>query len=146
MTAPNTRLASGPEAMITIFPPVPGMGCGGSSCSCGTSAAPATSAENQLAEFLNQLHGLQKQSGNRSDSQFQIEIMQYGSPPSIRSAIQRLNEVFAASGVEYFVTGDNLGGILAYYAPIIAINNRIISTSAFPDAGQLVEQLSVAVP
>ncbi len=140
MTAPNTRLASGPEAMITIFPPVPGTGCGGGSCSCGASVVPAASAADQLAEFSSQLRGLQEQ----GDNLFQIEIMQYGSTPAVRSAIQRLNEIFAASGVSYTVSGDNLGGILAYYAPIIAINNRIVSTSTFPDAGQLVEQMKVA--
>ena len=125
------------EATVTIFPPLPKSSCGGSSCSCKPSINSVSSKTNSLEEFTKQLHKIQEQNKNR----FRIEVAQYDTVPGIHSTIKRLNEIFESSGMKFMVTQENLVGILLSYAPIIAVNNQIMTTGTFSETGHLIEYL-----
>ncbi len=140
MTISNTSPSTGKQVRLTIFPPLPHSSCGGGSCSCQPSASPAARAVDAWETFSTQLRQAQESGEHR----FQIEVAEYTSIPAVRSTLQRLNDVFAASKVNYLVTADELGGILQAYAPIIAIDDRIVATRVFPAIEQLIEMVKTA--
>ncbi len=135
MTIPNPSSTNQKQTTLTIFPPLPQASWGGCSCSCQPTARQMQPAVDPWEAFSAQL----RQALERDATPPQIEVAAYTSAPAVRSTLRRLNEVFTASGVSYQATVDELSDLLLAYAPIIAVNDRIVATQAFPEVEQLIE-------
>lgn len=130
------------EVTVTVFPPLSGCGpssscCGPSMC-CGPSANPF-SGKDLMDELFQRLGEIKENFGNT----VQIETVEYGTMSQLRHAINRLNLVLKASGKDFVVSTNDFYFFISA-APIIAVNNKIISAGSVPTREQMFNRIKAA--
>ncbi|MEM3587072.1 MAG: hypothetical protein QXO71_07130 [Candidatus Jordarchaeaceae archaeon] len=131
------------EVTVTVFPPLSGCGpssscCGPSMC-CGPSVNPF-SGKDLMDELSQRLEEIKENFGNT----VQIETVEYGTVSQLRHAIDRLNLVLKASGNDFVVSTKNFFIFISSAAPIIAVNNKIISAGSVPTREQMFNRIKAA--
>ena len=114
---------------VKIFPKSNSTNSACCSCNCG----PSTGAEAPvMEEVINELRTDYK-------DKFEIYLADYSTNAGKAKAIDELDRLFKDSKHPMRVDDGNLEMVLAQIAPIITVNNEIVSIGMVPSAAQLVQ-------
>lgn len=132
------------KVTVTVFPPL--SACGPSSSCCGPSACcgPSTnpfSVQDPMEELSQRLGEIEGAFGNTVG----IETVEYGTASQFRHAIERLNSVLKVSEMDFVASPGNFSILVSSAAPIIAVNDRVVSTGSVPTKEQMFAHIEAAL-
>lgn len=132
------------KVTVTVFPTLstcgPSSSCCVPSACCGPSANPFSS-RGPMEELAQRIKEIRETFGNA----VWIETVEYETVSQLRHAIERLNLVLKASGNDFVVSPGNFSILVSSAAPIIAVNDRIVSTGSVPTKEQMLAHIEAAL-